>query len=222
MRRSLFAATLTAALALTTAASAQSPFDLSAPPVGKEAGTLMLRLRGIGVMPLDSSSSVSVIGGHVDVSNSAAPELDFTYFITDHVAVELIAATTQHDIAVTNSALGARTPVGSVWVLPPTLTAQYHFFPHQRFSPYIGVGINATFFYGAHAAGGAVNRLGLDNNVGAVLQAGVDYNVGGHWFLNADVKQIFLNTTASVNSGAIKAKVALNPLVVGAGVGYRF
>jgi outer membrane protein len=37
-----------------------------------------------------------------------------------------------------------------------------------------------------------------------------------------DVKQIFLNTTASINGGVIKAHTALNPLVVGMGIGYRF
>lgn len=222
MRRSLFATCLAGALGVATAAAAQTPFDLSAPPIGKQAGTFMIRARGIGVFPLNSSSSISVIGGHVDATNTGAPEVDFSYFLTDNIAVELIAATTRHDISAVNSALGSRAAVGSVWVLPPTLTVQYHFMPHERFSPYIGAGINATFFYSAHAAGGAVHSLGFDNNVGAVIQAGVDYNLAGHWFLNADVKQIFLNTTASINGGAIKAKTALNPLVIGAGIGYRF
>jgi outer membrane protein len=222
MRRSLFATCLAATLGLATTAAAQSPFDLNAPPVGKQAGTFMIRARGIGVFPLTSSSSISGIGGHVDATNTGAPEVDFSYFLTDNIAVELIAATTKHDISAVNSALGGRTAVGSVWVLPPTLTMQYHFFPHERLSPYVGAGINATFFYGAHAAGAPVTSLGFDNNIGAALQVGMDYNVAGHWFLNADVKQIFLNTTASINGGAIKAKTALNPLVAGAGIGYRF
>ncbi len=222
MRQPLFAASLTSALALATAAAAQSPFDLSATPVGKQAGTFMVRARGVGVLPQNSSSSISVIGGHVDASNTGAPELDFSYFLTDNIAFELIAATTKHDISAVNSALGPRAAVGSVWVLPPTLLVQYHFMPHQRFSPYVGVGLNATFFYSAHAAGAPVTSLGFQNNVGAAVQVGFDYNVSGHWFLNMDVKQIFLNTTASINGGVIKAKTALNPTVVGAGVGYRF
>jgi outer membrane protein W len=35
------------------------------------------------------------------------------------------------------------------------------------------------------------------------------------------VKQIFVNTTTSI-SGVIKAKTALNPPVIDAGIGYRF
>ena len=38
------------------------------------------------------------------------------------------------------------------------------------------------------------------------------------------MKQIFLNTTANINTvlGPVKANTALNPLVIGAGIGYRF
>ena len=52
----------------------------------------------------------------------------------------------------------------------------------------------------------------------------MDYNFSGHWFANLDVKQIFLNTAAHISVGAarIKAKDALNPLVLGAGNGDRF
>jgi outer membrane protein W len=41
-------------------------------------------------------------------------------------------------------------------------------------------------------------------------------------FANFNIKQIFLNTTASLNGGVVKAKTALNPTVVVAGIGYRF
>jgi outer membrane protein len=221
MRKFLFASSLLSALAVSGVASAQSFWDL--PPVGKEAGTFMIRARAIGVIPQNSSSSISGIGGTVSTSNSAAPELDFSYFLTDNIAFELIAATTKHDLYANGSAL---TPgsyhVGSTWVLPPTLLVQYHFMPHERFSPYVGAGLNVSFFYSTEAAGNAVQQLAMTNNVGAAIQAGFDYNITGHWFANFDVKQIFVNTQASINGGAIKAKTALNPTVIGAGIGYRF
>jgi outer membrane protein len=221
MRRIWFASTLLGAMAWGGMASAQSFWD--APPVGKQAGTFMIRARAVGVIPENSSSSISVIGGTVSTSNTPAPELDFSYFLTDNIAFELIAATTKHDLFANGSALSpGSVRVGSTWVLPPTLLVQYHFMPHERFSPYLGAGLNATFFYASHPAGGAVTSLSLSNNVGAAVQAGFDYNFSGHWFANFDLKQIFLNTTASIDGGAIKAKTALNPTVIGAGIGYRF
>jgi outer membrane protein len=219
MKTLLFATSLLTAIACSGVAFAQ---DADA-PVGKAAGTFMIRARAIGVIPEDSSSSITVIGGSVSTTATPAPEVDFSYFLTDNIAFELIAATTKHDLYADGSALSpGNYHVGSTWVLPPTLTAQYHFFPKSQFSPYVGVGLNVTFFYDTTPAGNAVKSLAMTNNVGPAVQAGFDYNFSGHWFLNFDAKQIFLNTSASIDGGLIRAKTALNPTVVGAGIGYRF
>lgn len=223
MRKILFAATLLGAMAPGFAANAQSLLNMNEPLVGKEAGTFMVRARAIGVIPEDNSSSISVIGGHVTATAQAAPELDFSYFLTDHFAVELIAATTRHDVKASGTAVGD-VDVGSVWALPPTLTLQYHFLPHSAFSPYVGAGLNVTFWYGASPANPPVTHFSVGTGVGPALQAGIDYNIFGHWFLNVDVKQIFLNTDAHVDAlgTTVKARTSLDPLVVGMGVGYRF
>jgi outer membrane protein len=191
-------------------------------PVGKQAGTLMVRIRAIGVIPEDNSSSTT-IGGHVAVSAQPAPEVDFSYFFTDHIAAELIAATTRHTLKAVGTAVGD-VDVGSTYVLPPTVTLQYHFAPRQRFSPYVGAGVNASLFYDTHASAPVVTSLKLVDRFGEALQVGFDYNIRGHWFLNVDVKQIFLNTKADAVTvlGPVSAKTALDPLVAGAGIGYRF
>lgn len=212
MTKTMMAAALLGALAMTAPAGAQEI-------TGKAAGTLLVRGRLIDVMPWSSPSSTSV-GGHVDVSNSVTPEVDFSYFLTDNIAFELIAATSKHQLTAKNTAVGG-VNVGSTWVLPPALTAQYHFNPKGTVSPYLGAGLNYTFFYNAKPGPG-LTKLALSNNVGGVLQAGVDVAVGPRTFLNVDVKQIFLHTDAKINGGAIRAKTDLNPLVMGAGLGYRF
>ncbi|HVY16293.1 MAG TPA: OmpW family outer membrane protein [Rhodopila sp.] len=224
MKTLLFATTILGSLALGGSAFAQSVFDFSQPGVGKEAGTFMLRTRAIGVIPENNSSSVSGIGGTVSATAQAAPEFDLSYFLTDHIAFELIAASTRHELSVKNSAVGSNLDVGSVWALPPTLTVQYHFMPHSKFSPYVGAGINVTFWYGSSPANPPVTHFSVGNNVGAAIQAGFDYNVAGHWFLNVDVKQLFLNTDAHVDAlgTTVKARTSLDPIVVGAGIGYRF
>ena len=63
-----------------------------------------------------------------------------------------------------------------------------------------------TFFFNDTPARPTVTSVGFDNNVGGAIQAGFDYNIGGRWFLNVDVKQIFVKTTARINGGAIVAK----------------
>ncbi len=200
------------------AQTASAPAEVN---TGFQAGDFMVRARAIGIIPENLSSSVSVIGGKVDVTATPAPEVDFSYFITDNIAAELIAASTRHDVSATGTALG-HVDVGSVWVLPPTVTLQYHFLPHGFINPYVGAGVTVAFFYDSKPAGGAVTKFGLSNNVGPALQAGVDISLGGRWYANIDAKQIFLNTEARIDGGAIKAKTSLSPTVVGAGIGYRF
>jgi len=189
--------------------------------VPKQAGTILIRARAAAVIPENFTSSVSVIGGKVGVTATPAPEVDFSYFFTDNIAAELIAASTRHEASAHDSILG-HVDVGSVYVLPPTLTVQYHFFPKDRFSPYLGAGATAAFFYDSQPAKPIVTKVGLDNAFGPAIQAGFDYALGGSWSLNADVKQIFIDTKARINQGTIVAKTSLSPTVVGMGIGYRF
>lgn len=173
-----------------------------------------IRLRAIDLVPQESSTTS--IGGHVNVTSTAAPEVDISYFFTDYISAELIAATTKHKMTHSTGPY-----LGSAWVLPPTVTLQYHFTPHEAFSPYVGAGLNYTIFYNEDA-GPAFNRLKLSNGVGYALQAGADYWLDKNWGLNVDVKKIFLNTDAKLNGGAIRADVDLDPWVFGTGISYRF
>ncbi|MDR3499507.1 MAG: OmpW family outer membrane protein [Parvibaculum sp.] len=204
-------AALLGSTALATAASADDTGFKT-----KSAGDFVVRLRGLYVMPRDNAD-VSA-GGSTDISNDFVPEVDGSYFITDNIALELIAATTRHKVTWTPSG----TSLGKVSLLPPTLTAQYHFLPKERFSPYLGAGLNYTFFFNEDAPGGAIHNVSYQNHIGYALQAGVDYALVGNWSLNLDVKKIFLRTDVSVNGGAVTAKVNLDPWIIGAGVGYRF
>ena len=172
----------------------------------KQAGDFVIRARGIAMIPDESTSSSDLTTGEGKLNNDYVPEVDFSYFITDNIAVELIAATTKHDLKWENP----NVDLGSVMLLPPTLTLQYHFMPKERFSPYLGAGINYTFSY--------------DNGFGYALQAGFDYAISGPWSLNVDVKKVFLDTTITANlgSGPLNVDADLDPWVFGIGVGYRF
>ena len=173
-----------------------------------------IRGRIIDVIPQEDSSTS--IGGDVEVSTRVDPELDISYFFTDNIAAELILATTKHNMKHSSGA-----DLGSAYILPPTLTVQYHFTPDQKFSPYVGAGLNYSMFYGEDTAAG-FNDLDVDGGVGYALQAGFDYWIDDHWGANLDVKKIFLNVDAELNNGAVTADVDLDPVIVGAGVSYRF
>ena len=194
-----------------------------------------IRLRGVGVVP-NESATVGVIGGDVNIANQFIPELDITYFFTKNIAAELILGTTKHNVNTVGSdisAIGGPTStnidLGSVYLLPPTLTVQYHFYPGKDnvVKPYIGAGVNYTIFYN-EKAGNTVADVKYDNAFGIATQIGADFNITDNFFLNVDAKYIFLKTDVTVDatnlaSGlSIPADVKINPLLLGFGVGYRF
>jgi len=157
-------------------------------------------------------------GLKVDVGDSVMPTLGFTYFLTDHLAVEAILGTTRHEIR----AQGGSTDlaVHETWVLPPVVTLQYRPLTHGRFSPYVGAGVNAMLFYDGKDKNSF--QVDLDNGFGYALQAGADIGIQGPWSLNLDVKKVWFNTDASINDGALKSSVDLDPWVASVGVSRKF
>ncbi len=178
----------------------------------------IIRSRAVYVKT-DTHSKVDTLGGGVATSTDQVPELDITRFFTPNIAAELIAATTKHDVSLRGSTAG-NAGLGSVKLLPPTLTLQYHANPTGTFRPYVGAGLNYTFFYGAKA-GGIADSIKYQDHLGYATQIGFDYMIDEKFGVNFDIKKIFLRTTATVNN-SIRAKVALDPWLIGAGVSYRF
>ena len=140
---------------------------------------------------------------------------------------------TKHDVNTVGSNLtavagpaSANVDLGSVWLLPPTLTAQYHF-NFDNFRPYVGAGVNYTMFYSVDA-GNTIKDVSYDNAFGIAFQGGIDYDLNDTWFLNIDAKYILLSTDVTVDASnlaaglSIPAKVDINPLLVGVGFGMRF
>ena len=185
-----------------------------------------VRLRAVGVAP-DESAKIGIIGGDVAISNALIPELDFTYFFTEHFAAELILGTAKHDVKAINT-LAGDVNLGSVWLLPPTLTAQYHFYTSDQkvFKPYIGAGVNYTLFYNVKS--GDVAGVEYDNALGYAAQVGFDLMLDDTFFINFDAKRLFLSTDVTVDASnlapglSIPAEVDINPWLIGVGVGMKF
>ena len=198
---------------------------------GIEAGDVLLRVRGILVAPTEKTSGIrpTFPTEHASVNNSVMPEVDVTWMATDSIGFELIAATTKHSASGTSGTTGGIGKLASTWVLPPTLTAQYHFNSAGAVRPYVGAGINYTIFYSEKASSGLKSAVGptkvrLSDSVGWAAQAGIDVDITPKFFLNLDVKYIDMDTTATLRTTAIgtqKLRVHLDPVVVGVGVGFR-
>ncbi|WP_435053805.1 OmpW/AlkL family protein [Mesorhizobium australicum] len=180
-----------------------------------------IRLRALGVVTEDSGYVNAVPGSDLSYSNTVTPELDISYFLTDNIAAELILGTTYANIE-GQGTIGGLGNIGKVWLLPPTLTLQYHFTNFGAFKPYVGAGVNYTIFYSQGA--GSADTLKVKNTFGTALQVGFDYMVDQHWGVNFDVKKLFLKPDfdVTVDGAKLTGKAELDPWLIGAGVTYRF
>lgn len=213
-----------AALLLAAPAHAQST-------AGIAAGDVLLRLRGIVVAPNEESGTIQPTfpTERVSVDNSFMPEVDVTWMATDNIGFELIASTTKHTASGVTGTTGSIGELASTWVLPPTLTAQYHFNSKGAVRPYVGAGVNYTIFWNEKASDGLEAAVGdtrvrMDDSFGWAAQAGVDIDLTRRVFLNLDVKYIDIDTDARLDTTAIgtqRVRIGLDPLVFGVGLGVR-
>lgn len=207
-----------------------------------EAGDIVVRVRATHIAPNESSSlgkttdaslgaptALSLYGSsaaELRVDTNTIPEIDFSYYVTKNIAAELILAIgTRHDVTVTPGTSSAKN-LGSVNLLPPTLTAQWHFNPDQTFDPYVGAGVSyvRAMDNGLRAEAGIPIRISR-NSFGPAIQAGFDYNLENKWLLNFDVKKIWFDTKVEGNVSGTWYKIDqldVDPWVVSVGFGKKF
>lgn len=226
MKKTNFSVALLAAMGLSAIAT---------PAMAYEEGDWLVRARVVNVNPHDDSGLLSVpaLGGAiadsgVTVDSDTIPELDITYMFHRNWGVELILGYSEHDVDASGSVKGLLGNVVDAKALPPTLTLQYHFAPDSNIRPYLGAGINYTYFFDESVEGvldvpGA--KVDLESSWGLAVQAGLDIAINEDWFFNMDVKYIDIDTTArfkDTSVGRAKINVEIDPVVFGIGIGRRF
>jgi outer membrane protein len=213
-----------AALTLTAITGAITPAA-----AGSETGNVMVRVLGTVVDP-DSSGSVSsngavlraanpIPGSDASVSTEVIPALTLSYFLNKNVALELFCCFAKLDANAEGSIAGLG-KVADFWVFPPAVTLQYHFDGMGAFKPYAGVGFQYIHFFDED--GGQYGSVDIDDAIGLTLQAGADVSIGGGWYLNADVKKTWIDTTVDWKDVGLKGDVDVDPWIFSAGLGYRF
>ena len=209
---------------------------IATPVMAYEAGDWLVRGRIVNVNPHESSGLLSagtplaaIAGSGVTVDSDTIPELDITYMISPNWGAELILGYSSHDVNASGTA-STLNQVIDAKALPPTLTLQYHFTPNSNIRPYVGAGLNYTYFFDEEVTGpltvGAPNaEVKMDSSFGLAFQAGLDIDINDTWFVNLDVKYIDMDTTARFSNtivGAAQIDVDVNPIVWGLGIGRKF
>ena len=134
-----------------------------------------------------------------------------------HLRAELSLRTESREV---DREIGAEAaePLGSLEVLPMTLALQYDPEVGGRFHPYAGAGVNLTVVW---EKSGFLDTYDVEPHVGPAVQLGVDVALGASAVLNLDVRWNTL-TAEIVRDGEDFARVKIDPLALGLGVGFPF
>ncbi len=227
MRKTLFTAS---ALALALAAPFAQAF---------EAGDIIVRAGAITVDPHEDSSDINhavlgdVAGSKATLDSNTQLGLNFAYMVTDKVGIELLAATPfSHDVGVKGMPgpyAGLNGKLGSLKHLPPTLSVIYY--PLEKtsaFQPYVGAGINYTWFFDTELSSSAEDKgfsgLDMKDSWGLAAQVGMDYMLTDNIMLNAQLRYIDIDTTGTtyLAGDKVKVDVDVDPFVYMVGLGYKF
>ncbi|GAB2656773.1 outer membrane protein OmpW [Vibrio panuliri] len=200
----------------------------SAQAFAHKEGDFIVRAGAAMVSPNESSGNIAgVPGTEFGVDSNTQLGLTIGYMLTDNISVELLAATPfQHKIS--SNLTGVDGDIGEIKHLPPTLMLQYYFGEaNSKLRPYVGAGLNYTFFFDEEVVGkgvGTVSNLSLDDSFGLAANVGIDYMINDNWFINTSVWYADIDTEASYDVGAtrVTTDVDIDPWVFMIAGGYKF
>ncbi|HEY0285821.1 MAG TPA: OmpW family outer membrane protein [Pseudomonas sp.] len=204
-----------------------------------QAGDFIVRAGAATTAPNEDSGNIKLDGAKVSGTKATLDSdtqlgLTFAYMLTDHIGLELLAATPfQHTVAVKGLGAGLDGKLADIKQLPPTLSLQYYpLETTSKFQPYVGAGLNYTWFYDENLSSTrkseGFNNLSLKNSWGWAAQAGMDYMLTDRIMVNASVWYVDIDTKASIDGpsalgvGRTKVSVDVDPWVYMVGIGYKF
>ncbi|MFJ3076266.1 MULTISPECIES: OmpW/AlkL family protein [Pseudomonas] len=204
-----------------------------------QAGDMILRAGAITTAPNENSGDLKFDGNKVSGTKATLDSdtqlgLTFAYMLTDHIGLELLAATPfKHTVGVQGLGGGLDGKLADIKQLPPTLSVQYYpMAPNSRFQPYAGIGINYTMFFDEDLTSArkqqGFSNLKLQDSVGIAGQLGMDYMLTDNFLVNASVWYVDIDTKASVDGPSAlgysktKVNVDVDPWVYMVGLGYKF
>tara|TARA_R110000868_G_scaffold7132_4_gene39168 strand:- start:25135 stop:25794 length:660 start_codon:yes stop_codon:yes gene_type:complete len=174
------------------------------PAMAYEAGDIIVKAGLVQVKPKDDP----IEGTNYQIEDDTQLGLTLTYMATPQVGVELLAATPfEHEVTSNGN------KVATTKQLPPTISVQYYpLSPESALQPYVGLGLNHTFFFDEGMA-----AKHLDKSTGLAYSLGVNYDIDASWLANIALYKIDIDS--KLNDAL---DVEIDPLVILVTAGYKF
>ena len=228
---------LTSAICISFNSFASSANDNNDVDYYEDEGRLLFKARIHGLLSNGKQKGFSATKNQVSnpqkvgrlVQNGYGGDAATTIFFNDNIASELslglsvlkVKYTSVKNVGINYNAktdnLGKKK---DIYMIPLTLTGQYHIAPFGAIRPYVGLGYHGAYIINKCKA------FNIKNGHGFVAQAGIDFVAKDDTIINLDIKQYLLNTKVTYQESFIKppvtSKVKINPLLISVGIGFKF
>jgi outer membrane protein len=167
-----------------------------------------------------------VAGGNATVEDNTPPSLEVGYFILPNISVAATIGLPPKTTLRGAGTLSSAGDLGTVTYGPGVYTVRYHLNPNGPIRPYVGAGVNWTIIFDTDDR--ALQNFKTSNTFGPALVAGVEVPFNQRFSLFGSVSKAWVSTNSRYNlptpGGLVPgtARVALDPLVVNAGLQVNF
>jgi outer membrane protein len=167
---------------------------------------------GIGVPP----------GADADVGNATTVLLSFEREIAPNIGAELVLGWPPTIKATGAGSVAFLGEVVSTKNVSPTLLVNYHFGDRAaKWRPYLGLGVNYTYFADAKTPYGW--DVNLSSSWGLAAQAGIDVALDKQWGLFASIAMLQVKTDlVAIGATVLQTTIDFKPVTYAAGVLYKF
>lgn len=191
----------------------------------------MFNVAGSAVFFPDLTGKVFVGGAEVpgaslNVPSQGTASFDLGYFIARNIAIDVFAGVPPKTQILGTGPLQSFGTLATTYYGPGIIALQYYIPGLGPVHPYVGTGVNYTFFLGTTDR--ALSHVQPADAFGLPFEAGIHYDVTRRWTFNIDMKYVLLSNRISAEVetpfGAVPAlaKATINPLIMSIGIGYRF
>ena len=181
----------------------------------------------------NETSILQVVGGNYNMGDAATLGGAISWYYNKNWSAKLSMSTAKYSMDMVNGDYSNidlyryELELGSVWMTPLSLSAQYHLTLWNKIIPYASVGATYVLFTNVDP-GWAAKEITYANVPAINLGIGVDYNLTDCWFINMEVLQFFADRSdinidfTNSTDWTIETQLQPKTLNITMGLGYRF
>ena len=172
----------------------------------------------------------SVPGAELKIPDKWLPLVELGYEFADGWAARIALAPPPAVTVLADGSLKGFAPplsgtIGKAKIAPIVMTVTYSPGTFHGFTPYVGAGVNYTIVM--KTSDGDIASINAKNAWGSAFEVGADCSIDRNWSVYVDARKVYVRTTGTGIVPALggvpaQGEVALNPMIISAGVGYRF